>query len=109
MASFIPGMASISALLNPFGEEESGESALGSRTSGARGGMNGMGAANGTVALDGMGSSATVEEGVYPILETQPSVLAVDLTLQPGETRKCALLLLLITFGRIKLTLMLLS
>ncbi|KAF8603191.1 Rgp1-domain-containing protein [Ceratobasidium sp. AG-I] len=85
MASFIPGMASISALLSPFGEEESGESALGGRV-----GTNGMGAVNGSVALDGMGSGATVEEGVYPILETQPSVLAVDLTLQPGETRKYA-------------------
>lgn len=85
MASFIPGMASISALLSPFGEDEPGESGVG----GARGGMNGMGAMNGSAALDSMGSSATVEEGVYPILETQPSVLAVDLTLQPGETRKC--------------------
>lgn len=84
MASFIPGMASISALLSPFGEDEPGESGVG----GARGGMNGMGAMNGSAALDSMGSSATVEEGVYPILETQPSVLAVDLTLQPGETRK---------------------
>lgn len=105
MASFIPGMASISALLSPFGEEEElGESALGGRAGGSRGGMNGMGAVNGAVALDGMGSSATVEEGVYPILETQPSVLAVDLTLHPGETRKCASLLR-ITSDRMRLTL----
>ncbi|KAG8745444.1 hypothetical protein FRC10_007987 [Ceratobasidium sp. 414] len=80
MASFIPGMASISALLSPFGEdlpnEGPGKDILASG-----------GTVSGPAAADGMGPSATIEEGVYPVLETQPSVLAVDLALQPGETR----------------------
>ncbi|KAG9125759.1 hypothetical protein FRC07_006318 [Ceratobasidium sp. 392] len=83
MASFIPGMASISALLSPFGEDTPNEGPAKDIVVGG-GGMNGM---NGSASADGMGPSATVEEGVYPILETQPSVLAVDLPLQPGETR----------------------
>ncbi|KAG8682664.1 hypothetical protein FRC08_014818, partial [Ceratobasidium sp. 394] len=80
MASFIPGMASISALLSPFAEDAPNEG------SGKDMVPNG-GTVNGSAAADGMGPSATVEEGVYPVLETQPSVLAVDLALQPGETR----------------------
>jgi hypothetical protein len=39
--------------------------------------------------MDMMSSLGTVEQGVFPILESQPSVLAVDLTLKPGETRSC--------------------
>ncbi|KAG8698972.1 hypothetical protein FRC09_006912 [Ceratobasidium sp. 395] len=82
MASFIPGMASISALLSPFGEDAEDQVPVKDVVLGVGGG--GM---NGSAAADGMGPSATVEEGVYPVLETQPSVLAVDLSLQPGETR----------------------
>jgi hypothetical protein len=92
MASFIPGMSSISALLGPFGDDSA--SAADSRPS-SRGGGRGdvlrigavVGGGNGM--LDTMGSTGTVEQGVFPILESQPSVLAVDLTLQPGETRQC--------------------
>ncbi|KAG8723450.1 hypothetical protein FRC09_003296 [Ceratobasidium sp. 395] len=81
MASFIPGMASISALLSPFGEDGSDEGPVKDVVLGTSGGMNGSAAA------DGMGPSATVEEGVYHVLETQPSVLAAELSLQLGETR----------------------
>jgi hypothetical protein len=84
MASFIPGMASISALLSPFGEDALGEGGL-------KDVIGGGGALSGVAGADGMGPGASVEEGVFPVLETQPSVLAVDLTLQPGETRQCAL------------------
>ncbi|QRV76963.1 Rgp1 domain protein [Ceratobasidium sp. AG-Ba] len=77
MASFIPGMASISALLSGDDTSSDGHSRDGAISP----------TANGSTAVEGMGPSATVEEGVFPVLETQPSVLAVDLSLQPGETR----------------------
>ncbi|KAJ1310699.1 hypothetical protein OPQ81_009224 [Rhizoctonia solani] len=96
MASYIPGMSSISALLSPFGDDTAvgaGGSRPSSRASGRGGDIFSAGSIavpNGGAAgpMDVMGSMGTVEQGVYPVLETQPSVLAVDLALQPGETRK---------------------
>lgn len=95
MASFIPGMSSISALLGPFGED--GDSLAADDRPRSRAGGRGDALGAGTVIgggggmLDVMSSMGTVEQGVYPIIESQPSVLAVDLTLQPGETRQCEL------------------
>ncbi|EUC65684.1 Rgp1-domain protein [Rhizoctonia solani AG-3 Rhs1AP] len=95
MASYIPGMSSISALLSPFGDDTA-VGAAGSRpTSRASGrgsemfGAGSIAVPNGSGAgpMDVLSSMGTVEQGVYPILESQPAVLAVDLSLQPGETR----------------------
>ncbi|CCO33369.1 hypothetical protein BN14_07444 [Rhizoctonia solani AG-1 IB] len=95
MASYIPGMSSISALLSPFGDDTAvgaGGSRPSSRAS-ARGsdsfgpGMMVLPTGGGAGSMDMMSSLGTVEQGVFPILESQPSVLAVDLTLKPGETR----------------------
>ncbi|QRW19768.1 Rgp1 domain protein [Rhizoctonia solani] len=96
MASYIPGMSSISALLSPFGDDTAvgaGGSRPSSRASGRASDALGPGTlvlptGGGAGAMDMMGSLGTVEQGVFPVLESQPSVLAVDLTLKPGETRK---------------------
>ncbi|KAF8741646.1 Rgp1 protein, partial [Rhizoctonia solani] len=96
MASYIPGMSSISALLSPFGDDTAvgaGGSRPSSRASGRANDALGPGTlvlptGGGAGAMDMMGSLGTVEQGVFPVLESQPSVLAVDLTLKPGETRK---------------------
>ncbi|CAE6432200.1 unnamed protein product [Rhizoctonia solani] len=96
MASYIPGMSSISALLSPFGDDTA-VGAAGSRPSSRASGRGSDGFSAGSIVIpngsgvgpmDVMTSMGTVEQGVFPILESQLSVLAVDLTLQPGETRK---------------------
>ncbi|CAE6464201.1 unnamed protein product [Rhizoctonia solani] len=96
MASYIPGMSSISALLSPFGDDTAvgaGGSRPSSRASGRGSEMFGPGTmviptGAGAGPMDVMGSLGVVEHGVFPVLESQPSVLAVDLALKPGETRK---------------------